>query len=201
LRPEPNDPERLERFAEGRTGYPFVDACMRSLHAVGWINFRMRAMLMSFASYDLWLPWQRTGTVLARLFTDYEPGIHWTQAQMQSGETGINAVRIYSPIKQSYDQDPDGAFIRRWVPELAHLSGKDLHEPWRLDALPDGYPERIVDHASAAREAKSRIYTVRRQADARAEAEDVFQRHGSRKPRRTRTPPRRAATRKEGKAA
>ncbi|MEM7731104.1 MAG: FAD-binding domain-containing protein [Pseudomonadota bacterium] len=157
LRPEPNHPERLERFAEGRTGYPFVDACMRSLHAVGWINFRMRAMLMSFASYDLWLPWQRSGAVLARLFTDYEPGIHWTQAQMQSGETGINAVRIYSPIKQSYDQDPDGAFIRRWVPELAHLSGKDLHEPWRLDALPDGYPERIVDHASAAREAKRRI--------------------------------------------
>ena len=195
LRPPPNDPDTLERWAEGRTGYPFVDACMRSLRATGWINFRMRAMLMSFASYDLWLPWQQSGAVLARLFTDYEPGIHWTQAQMQSGETGINAVRIYSPIKQGYDQDPEGQFIRRWVPELAHLNGKALQEPWTLDALPNGYPERMVDHAAAAREAKSRIYAVRRQAEVRAEAEGVFERHGSRKPRRTRRPPRKRAER------
>ena len=196
LRPPPNDPDTLERFAEGRTGYPFVDACMRSLRSVGWINFRMRAMLMSFASYDLWLPWQQSGAVLARLFTDYEPGIHWTQAQMQSGETGINAVRIYSPVKQGHDQDPEGEFIRRWVPELAHLEGRALHEPWTLDALPEGYPERMVDHAAAAREAKSRIYAVRRRPEARAEAEGVFERHGSRKPRRTRTPPRKRETRK-----
>ena len=189
LRPPPNDPETLERYAAGRTGYPFVDACMRSLRSVGWINFRMRAMLMSFASYDLWLPWQQSGMVLARLFTDYEPGIHWTQAQMQSGETGINAVRIYSPVKQGYDQDPTGEFIRRWVPELAHLEGKALNEPWTLDELPNGYPERIVDHNAAVRDAKSRIYGVRRQPDARAEAERVFERHGSRKPRRTRKPP------------
>ena len=190
LRPPPNDPETLRRFAEGETGYPFVDACMRSLRAVGWINFRMRAMLMSFASYDLWLPWQQSGLVLARLFTDYEPGIHWTQAQMQSGETGINAVRIYSPVKQGLDQDPGGAFVRRWVPELAHVEGPAIHEPWTLPDPPEGYPERMVDHAAAAREAKSRIYAVRRQAEARAEAEDVFERHGSRKPRRTRRPPR-----------
>ena len=192
LRPPPNDPERLERFATGTTGYPFVDACMRSLVATGWINFRMRAMLMSFASYDLWLPWQQSAMVLARLFTDYEPGIHWTQAQMQSGETGINAVRIYSPVKQGHDQDPDGAFTRRWVPELAHLDGAAVHEPWKHDA-PD-YPERIVDHAEAAREAKRRIYAVRRQTEAREEAQAVFERHGSRKPRRLRQPPRRSDT-------
>ena len=191
LRPPPNDPERLERFAAGQTGYPFVDACMRSLHSTGWINFRMRAMLMSFASYDLWLPWQQSGMVLARLFTDYEPGIHWTQAQMQSGETGINAVRIYSPVKQGYDQDPEGDFTRRWVPELSHLSGKDLQEPWRLDELPSGYPERIVDHAVAVREAKSRIYSIRGRKENRAEAQAVFEKHGSRKPRRL--PPRKAA--------
>ena len=193
LRPVPNDPERLERYAAGRTGYPFVDACMRSLVATGWINFRMRAMLMSFASYDLWLPWQQSGQVLARLFTDYEPGIHWTQSQMQSGETGINAVRIYSPVKQGYDQDPDGVFIRRWVPELSDLEGKDLHEPWRLDSLPEGYPERIVDHAEAAREARSRIWSVRGTVEAKAEAERVFQRHGSRKPRQARPVPRKTA--------
>ena len=193
LRPTPNDPETLERFATGRTGYPFVDACMRSLIATGWINFRMRAMLMSFASYDLWLPWQQSAMVLARLFTDYEPGIHWTQAQMQSGETGINAVRIYSPVKQSHDQDPDGEFIRAYVPELAHLEGRALHEPWTLDEPPVGYPERIVEHGPAVAEAKKRIYAVRRDPDARAEAEAVFERHGSRKPRRLRQPPKRGA--------
>ena len=190
LRPPPNDPERLERFAAGRTGYPFVDACMRSLRSVGWINFRMRAMLMSFASYDLWLPWQQSGAVLARLFTDYEPGIHWTQAQMQSGETGINAVRIYSPVKQGHDQDPTGDFTRRWVPELAHLEGKALQEPWTLSEPPADYPAPIVDHRAAAAEARRRIAELRRRPETRAEAEAVFERHGSRKPRRTRRPPR-----------
>ncbi|MDZ7924510.1 MAG: FAD-binding domain-containing protein [Marinagarivorans sp.] len=124
----------MAAWGEGRTGYRFIDAAMRYLNATGWINFRMRAMLMSFASYDLWLPWQDSGAVLARKFIDYEPGIHWSQCQMQSGETGINTVRIYSPIKQSYDQDPDGRFIRQWVPELAGLPDGFLHEPWRMGA-------------------------------------------------------------------
>ncbi|MDA8870591.1 deoxyribodipyrimidine photo-lyase [Rhizobiaceae bacterium] len=189
LRERPGDPERLLRFAKGQTGFPFVDACMRSLIATGWINFRMRAMLMSFASYDLWLPWQESGAVLARLFTDYEPGIHWTQAQMQSGETGINAVRIYSPTKQGHDQDPEGLFTKRWVPELAHLDGKVLQEPWTLSEPPANYPARIVEHGLAAAEAKRRIYDIRRQPEARNEAEAVYERHGSRKPRRLRAAP------------
>ena len=106
------DAELRNSWQQGRTGYPLVDACMRALIAKGWINFRMRAMLVSFASYHLWLPWQKTATYLARMFTDYEPGIHYSQVQMQSGTTGINAIRIYNPIKQSQDQDPKGVFIR-----------------------------------------------------------------------------------------
>ncbi|MFO6464254.1 FAD-binding domain-containing protein [Jannaschia sp. KMU-145] len=186
LRPVPNDDARLTAFAEGATGYPFVDACMRYLRATGWINFRMRAMLMSFASYNLWLPWQMSGAVLARLFTDYEPGIHWPQSQMQAGETGINAVRIYSPVKQGHDQDPEGVFTRRWVPELAGLSGTALQEPWTLPDPPPDYPARIVDHQETARLAKTRIYDLRRTDAARAEASAVFEKHGSRKPRRAR---------------
>jgi deoxyribodipyrimidine photo-lyase len=98
--------EYFRAWAEGRTGYPMVDACMRALSATGWINFRMRAMLVSFASYHLWLHWREPALYLARLFTDYEPGIHYSQVQMQSGTTGINSVRIYNPIKQGIDHDP-----------------------------------------------------------------------------------------------
>ena len=193
LRPTPIDDTLLTAFATGQTGYPFVDACMRYLIATGWINFRMRAMLMSFASYNLWLPWQQSGEVLARLFTDYEPGIHWPQSQMQSGETGINAVRIYSPAKQGYDQDPTGEFTRTWVPELAHLEGKMLQEPWTADTPPADYPPPIVDHLDTAREAKKRIYALRRTEDARREAAEIFDRHGSRKPRALRTPRKKTA--------
>ncbi len=191
LRPQPGDEARLMAWSEGQTGFPFIDAAMRYLNATGWINFRMRAMLMSFASYDLWLPWQESGMLLARKFTDYEPGIHWPQCQMQAGETGINTVRIYSPVKQGHDQDPDGRFIRRWVPELAALPDVWLHEPWRMDAddrarLAPDYPPPLVDHAVAAKAAKDAIYTLRRHPENRAEAKAVVAKHGSRKRHRDR---------------
>lgn len=179
-------PQRLQALIEGRTGWPLVDACVAMLRETGWINFRMRAMLMSFASYDLWLPWQESGRALARKFIDYEPGIHWPQCQMQAGETGINTIRIYSPVKQGYDQDPQGNFIRRWVPELASVPDAYLHEPWKLDGearaqLCPEYPDRIVDHAATAKAAKDAIYALRRKPEARAEAKAVVRKHGSRK--------------------
>lgn len=180
-----DDAERLERWATGRTGLPFVDACMRSLNAHGWINFRMRAMLVSFASYHLWLPWRSTGEPLARLFTDYEPGIHWSQMQMQSATTGINLPRIYNPIKQGRDFDPDGVFIRRWLPELADVPAAHLHEPWRWpDAeavLKHRYPEPIIDERIARKEAQQRIWAVRQAPDYREIADAIQQKHGSRK--------------------
>jgi deoxyribodipyrimidine photo-lyase len=176
------DPAKLRAFAEGRTGYPFVDACLRALAAHGWINFRVRAMLVSFASYHLWLDWRASGPILARWFTDFEPGIHWSQMQMQSGTTGINTVRIYSPIKQSRDLDPDGVFIRRWVPELAGLEAKALHEPWKSGAAAGlDYPPPLVDHATAVRSARDRIFAVRRGAGYGEEADAVQARHGSRR--------------------
>jgi deoxyribodipyrimidine photo-lyase len=180
----------LEAWATGRTGFPFVDACMRSLIATGWLNFRMRAMVQAFASYHLNLDWHASGQRLARLFTDYEPGIHWPQVQMQAGQTGINTPRIYNPVKQGLDQDPEGIFTRRWVPELALVPLAFLQEPWRMDdallaqaglKLGVDYPVRLVDHALAAREARARLTQTRQLAGYRQEARQVFERHGSRK--------------------
>ncbi|MEE4210352.1 MAG: FAD-binding domain-containing protein [Parvularcula sp.] len=193
MRP-PSDPELLNAFAAGQTGFPFVDACMRQLRATGWINFRMRAMLMSFACYDLFLRWQDAGLVLARLFTDYDPGIHWTQSQMQSGESGINTLRIYNPIKQGRDHDPDGDYIRQWVPELRDCGVSEIHEPWKVGCAPS-YPKPLVDHAAAIKEARNAIWEVRRKPEVRAQAEAVLLKHGSRKkPRRKRVTQKRTVT-------
>lgn len=147
----------FEAWKAGQTGYPLVDACMRSLYENGWITFRMRAMLVSFASYHLWLDWRQTAPFLAQLFTDYEPGIHYSQFQMQSGVTGMNAVRIYNPIKQSIDHDPHGTFIRRFVPELKTVPSSFIHEPWRMDTPPADYPPPLVEHEAAIKHARAEI--------------------------------------------
>ncbi len=191
--PEVPDLERFERWQAGETGVPFVDACMRSLRATGWLNFRMRAMVMSFASYQLWLDWRGTGAHLARMFTDYEPGIHWPQVQMQSGTTGMNTIRIYNPVKQGRDQDPAGLFTRRWVPELEAVPEAFLQVPWLWPgAQALGYPEPVVDHEAAARHARERLWAMRRAPGFRDAAAAVVKRHASRKPPRPRKAPRRA---------
>jgi len=190
LRREVVNPSILQAWRDGRTGLPFVDACMRALVATGWINFRMRAMLQAVASYHLWLPWRESGLHLARSFTDYEPGIHWNQAQMQSGTTGINTVRIYNPVKQGRDHDADGTFIRRWVPELARVETRFVHAPWRMDGAAQAesgcrlgvdYPEPVVDPVAAARTARKAIWAVRGSPDFEAEADRIQARHGSRR--------------------
>jgi deoxyribodipyrimidine photo-lyase len=186
-------PERLTAWQAGRTGYPLVDACMRSLVATGWLTFRMRALVVSFASYSLWLHWRPTGLFLARHFLDFEPGIHWSQLQMQSGTTGINTLRIYNPTKQALEQDPRGVFIRRWVPELAGVPPAYVQMPWTMSAdvqqtagcvIGRDYPAPLVDHAMAVREAKRRLAAVRNAPESRAEARAVAHRHGSRRDRR-----------------
>ena len=131
------------RWAEGMTGYPFLDACMRSLNATKWLNFRARAMLVSFASYALNLDWRLFAPHLARTFLDYEPGIHYSQLQMQSGTTFGSTPRIYNPIKQSLEKDPQGEFIRRWVPELRDLGEREIHYPGLTSR--HGYPPAIID--------------------------------------------------------
>jgi deoxyribodipyrimidine photo-lyase len=182
IRPDTADAARLEAWSSGNTGFPFIDACMRALNSHGWINFRMRAMLMSFASYHLWLPWRESGLHLARKFVDYEPGIHWSQVQMQSGTTGINTMRIYNPVKQGYDQDPAGIFVRAFVPELNAVPDAFVHEPWLWPGaagLP--YPAPIVDNAAAAKAARDVLYVIRKSPTHKAAARKIVTKHGSRK--------------------
>ncbi len=185
LRPVPSDQAHLEAWSSGETGLPFVDACMRALNATGWLNFRMRAMLMAVASFHLWLDWRKPGEHLARQFTDYEPGIHWPQVQMQSGTSGINTVRIYNPVKQGFDQDPGGVFVRKWLPELADVPDPFLHEPWKWEAagqiLGKTYPLPIVDHLAAAKQARQKIWAVRADPEHRSVARSIQEKHGSRK--------------------
>ena len=185
--------EYFEAWARGRTGYPMVDACMRALRATGWINFRMRAMLFSFAAHHLWLHWRRPALHLARLFVDYEPGIHYSQIQMQAATDGISTLRIYSPTKQVLDQDPEGHFVRRWVPELARVPAEYIAEPHRMPRdvqeaasclIGRDYPAPIVDHLTAYGEAQRKLRGVRLEAKRSGDSRRVFERHGSRRRRR-----------------
>ncbi len=184
----------FEAWKIGCTGFPFVDACMRALIKTGWINFRMRAMLVSFATYQLWLHWQPVAHHLAMLFTDYEPGIHYSQVQMQAGTTGINAIRVYNPIKQGVDHDPDAIFIRKWVPEIAMLTNQDIHQPWNTLALllqemnivlGETYPLPIVDNKIATKQAKDKIYALKKQTEVKIAAKKIYLKHGSRKNKKT----------------
>jgi len=192
LRENDFNQERFEVWQAGKTGYPMIDACMRALAQNSWINFRMRAMLMSFASNHLWLHWRPTAIYLAKHFLDFEPGIHFSQCQMQSGTTGINTIRIYSPAKQVIDHDPTGVFIRQYLPELVQVPDKYLSEPHRMPLdvqsqvgcfLGRNYPLPIVDHRKAYKSAQEKIFAIRQSNSAIEEAKRVFVKHGSRKKR------------------
>ncbi len=188
-----SDPEtrrRLQAWVSGETGWPLVDACMAMLRQTGWINFRMRAMLMSTASYLYWIHWRGSGLHLAREFLDYEPGIHWSQCQMQSGTTGINTLRIYNPIKQAQEQDPKGAFVRHWLPALKNVPDTWIFEPYLMPKaqqlkygciLDKDYPTPLVDIAKAIREARLLITLARKKEGVDDQTQAIVKKHASRR--------------------
>lgn len=187
LREQAFKPEYLAALKDARTGWPMVDACVTMLRVTGWLNFRMRAMLVSVAAYPLWLHWRPVGEWLATQFLDYEPGIHWSQLQMQSGTTGINTTRVYNPVKQAQDHDPRGVFVRRWLPYMRGVPDTWLFEPSlmprQLNASNSSIeiPVPLVDLAMATRTSKQMLHARRQHSEVKAGKKAVVEKHASRK--------------------
>jgi deoxyribodipyrimidine photo-lyase len=176
----------INAWKRGETGFPLIDACMKCLEKTGWINFRMRAMVVSFFCHHLDQDWRNGVYHLAQLFLDYEPGIHYPQFQMQAGTTGINIIRIYNPVKQSLEHDPKGIFIKQWLPQLSQVPEKYIHQPELMPLLEqqlcgviigEHYPKPIIEVESAAKVARDKIWGHKKTDVVKKEINKIIKKH------------------------
>lgn len=155
---------KLEKWQQGKTGFPMVDAGMRQLLATGWMHNRVRMIVASFLIKDLHLEWQLGASWFEQNLSDFDPasnahGWQWTAG---CGTDASPYYRIFNPILQGYKFDPRGDYVRKYVPELRHLVGKEVHEPWSLvDGLSQGYPEPMLDHAAERDESLARLKEIK----------------------------------------
>ncbi|MFL2616761.1 MAG: deoxyribodipyrimidine photo-lyase/cryptochrome family protein [Flavobacteriaceae bacterium] len=183
---KPINKKFISAWQKGKTGYPLVDASMRCVVETGYLNFRMRALLVSFLTHHLWQPWQSGVIHLARNFLDFEPGIHYSQFQMQAGETGINMIRIYNPTKNAKEHDKDGIFIKKWIPELKKIPTPLLFEPWKMSLIDQetydykigkDYPNPIVDISETYKYAASKLWRIKSNPKVKEESSRILQKH------------------------
>ena len=160
----PDGNSKLQAWYDGMTGYPMVDAAMRQLIQTGWMHNRARMIVASFLVKDLHLEWQIGAKWFERWLTDFDPasnshGWQWTAG---CGTDASPYYRVFNPVLQGYKFDPNGDYVRKYIPELRHISGSDVHEPWKLiDGLANGYPAPIVDHHIERDEALQRLEEIK----------------------------------------